>query len=304
MKDFLASKYMNILSQYGAGTGAGGAGVFVQASFVNNVAADLTDANIHTVIQNMINVGALPEPVTPSHMALMIFLAEDVAVKDPALGIVMCEPNGDTAFGYHNFFTTNAGHNLAYSVIPGLQDACLTESCSSDVGCSLHLAETQEQRQTQVASHEYSEMVTDPELNAWFDATTGEENGDICNGEAGTVSFGSNTWTVQRMYSKHDDIATNGATTCILEAPNPIPKLSPGPAAGLSPAEHLRLMKPGSLDRLLPLPAVQYDANADAMRIDQEEMRLYAKRLSHPLPHTYLFANLPEFLRTMADAIK
>jgi hypothetical protein len=256
------------------------------------------------LLQNAINAGVLPDPGTPSHMALMIFLGEGVSVKDTGLGIVMCEPNGDTAFGYHNFFTTSQGNMFYYSVIPGLEDACLQESCSSDTGCSLHLSEAQEQRQTQVASHEYSEMVTDPELNAWFDATTGAENGDICNGEAGTISVGSNTWTVQRMYSKHDDVATNGATTCILESPDPIPKLSPGPAAGLSPAEHLRLLKPGSFDRLLPLPPVYFDAETNDTRIDEKEVQLYTKRLCHPLDHSLLVASLSDFLRTMADSVK
>jgi hypothetical protein len=229
MKDFLASKYMNILSQYGAGKGAGNAGVFVSASFVDNVANELADADIQSVIQSCINKGVLSEPTNPSNVALMIFLDDPIAVSDTALGIAMCEPNGDTAFGYHNHFTTAAGNPFYYSVMPGLTDACLTETCASDAGCSLHLAKTQEQRRTQVTSHEFSEMVTDPELNAWFDASTGSENGDICNGESATITVGPNTWTVQRMYSKTDDVATNGAITCLTEPPNPIPLLSPGP---------------------------------------------------------------------------
>ena len=112
-------------------------------------------------------------------------------------------------------------------MIPGLTDTCLTNSCSNDGTCSLHLAQTQEQRQTQVTSHELAEMFSDPQLNAWWDSDTGGENGDICNGQAGTITVGANTWTVQLMYSKWHDMNTNGATTCIVETPNPLPSLLP-----------------------------------------------------------------------------
>jgi hypothetical protein len=70
-----------------------------------------------------------------------------------------------------------------------------------------------------VASHEFSEMISDPQLNAWLDKLTGNENGDICNGNSGTIAVGANTWTVQRMYSKLDDMLSGGATTCIAGLP-------------------------------------------------------------------------------------
>jgi len=102
-------------------------------------------------------------------------------------------------------------------------------SCpGQNAGCSLSLGETQEQRQTQVASHEFAEMVTDPELNAWLDAKAGE-NGDICNGESATITVGANTWTVQRTYSTADDIASQGESLCLATAPAPILALKPGP---------------------------------------------------------------------------
>jgi hypothetical protein len=141
---------------------------------------------------------------------------------------VLCEPTNDNAFGYHNFFTTTAGHKFYYAVIPALTDLCLQESCGQDTGCSLHLAQTQEQRQTQVASHEFAEMTTDPELNAWLDPQAGE-NGDICNGESSVITVGADSWTVQRTYSKADDMATGGQSYCLATAPAPIPPLKPGP---------------------------------------------------------------------------
>jgi hypothetical protein len=41
---------------------------------------------------------------------------------------------------------------------------------------------------TVVASHELCEMITDPQLNAWFDDTTGEEIGDICEPQIKVIS--------------------------------------------------------------------------------------------------------------------
>ncbi len=221
--DLLASGFMNVLSQYGVE-----AGHFAGQSFIANVPNTLTDPLIRSTIQSAIDGGVLPEPGEPSNMSLIIYLDENIGINDPSDQLVLCEPANDNAFGYHDFFTTTAGHKFYYAVIPALTDACLTESCGQDTGCSLHLAQTQEQRQTQVASHEFAEMTTDPELNAWLDPKAGE-NGDICNGESATITVGANTWTVQRTYSKTDDVASGGQSYCVATAPAPIPPLKPGP---------------------------------------------------------------------------
>lgn len=303
MKDLLASKYMNILSQYGCGNGAGGAGIFVRSGFVSGVPANLDETSIHSTLQNLINTGAVPEPtgtgLRRAVPVVMIFLADGIGVNSANLGAVMCEPSGDSAFGYHFFFTTAGGHNLYYAVIPGLTDACLTQSCGNDAGCSLHLAETQEQRQTQVASHEYSELVSDPELSAWFEP--GAENGDICNGEAATITVGANTWTVQRMYSKFDDINTNGASFCVVEPANPIPELAGGPASGLTAASRLRLMPPGTFDRLLPLPPFRHDAATATTQVTVEDRQRYVRQLFHPLDHAAVVGNLGSLLQEIGE---
>jgi hypothetical protein len=227
--DLLQSGFMNVLSQYGVGSGAGAAGAFVQATFVSSVPSTLTDPSIQGIIQSSITAGALPEPTSPANIALIIYLDETVGVNDRKDGLVLCEARNDTAFGYHNFFMTAADNPFYYAVVPALNDTCLTESCpGGDAGCSLHLSETQEERLTQVASHEFAEMTTDPQLNAWVDPAKGE-NGDICNGESDTITVGTNTWTIQRIYSKCDDINSKGTVYCLSQAPTPEPRLSPGP---------------------------------------------------------------------------
>jgi len=300
LTDLGASKYMNILSQYGASTGAGTA-CFMQASFVSNVPTNLSGNDLRNTIQAAINSGAIPEP--NANTVLVLYLGDELAVNDPQDGIEMCEPTNDNAFGFHTFFTTAKGNPFYFAVIPGLTNACLTNSCpGNDGGCSLHLAETQEQRQTQVTSHEFSEMITDPELNAWFDSNSGAENGDICNGESGTITVGANTWTVQRMYSKTDDQNTNGATICVLGEPNPLPKLVPGPASSISQVSRIQQLQ--AITKFLPLPSVHFDAAKNTVTTDHKELQKFATNLFHPFHHSDFGANIPSFLRQFADVLE
>ena len=299
-QDLLKSDFMNVLSQYGAGFGAG-SGAFIQPSFVSNVANTISDADIHTIIQSCIDAGALPEPTNPSNIVLMIYLDETIGVENPP-DLILCEPNGDTAFGYHNFFTTTAGNPFYYAVIPALTDDCLKESCpNDDAGCSLHLSEQQEQRRTQVASHEFAEMTTDPQLNAWYDPANGE-NGDICNGEPDTITVGANAWTVQRIYSKYDDLASNGATYCLSQAPSPEPRLSPGPVA--RPAIMARARQVPSHERLLPLPALQFNATTKEVSMEEQHVRKYVRGAFYPLFPEHIMADFSGFLHGIANALE
>jgi len=302
LTDLVASKYMNVLSQYGVGSGAG-SGLFIQASFIQNVSTNLTDANIHSVLQNAINSGVIPEPPTNNRTHVqIIFLDETIGVNDPGLGIVMCEASGDTAFGYHFDFTTAAGNEFYYAVIPALTDDCLKNSCGGSPTCSLHLTQTQEQRRTQVTSHEFAEMVTDPKFTTGWWGPSSDENGDICNGEADNIIVGPNSWDVQRQYSKFDDIRTNGATFCITEAPSPIPKLSPGPS-GLT-AAMAAAQRMGTFQTFLPLATAYFDLKTQKLTLDEAEVQRYVGKLFHPLTHENVFGDFPEILRSVADILE
>ncbi|HUY12158.1 MAG TPA: hypothetical protein VMX16_00820 [Terriglobia bacterium] len=236
MQDLLNSNFMNVLAQYGVGTGAG-SGSFGAASFVASVANQLTDSDIQTAIQTNINSGAIPEPpANNASQLLIIYLDENTEVNDSNLGVVMCEPSGDTAFGYHNGFTTAAGNPFYYCVIPALDDACLQNSCGGSTGCTLQLSQTQEQRRTQVTSHEFAEAVTDPNPpTGWYDQSdpNSGECGDICNGQSDTISptTNSNVWTVQRIYSAYDDQQNGGTNYCLSQVTSPEPALPGGPGA-------------------------------------------------------------------------
>jgi len=225
LTDLVGSTYMNILSQYGCGT----AGRFVGSAFVANTDHNLSERDIHRLLQKAIDAKVIPEPVNHNN-AYVVFLDDLTGVKDRGLGVVMCEARSDNAFGYHNLFTTAANNPCNYAIIPGLSDTCLQETCGGSANCSLHTSETQEQRQTQVASHEFAEMISNPMGNAWFDGSSGDENGDLCNGIQGTITVGGRTWTVQRMYSKADDLASAGGNICVLPPAQPIAPLVPNVA--------------------------------------------------------------------------
>jgi hypothetical protein len=302
MKDLLASKYMNVMSQYGVGLGAGLAGSYVKSTFVNNAPSQLDETKIHQIIQSCINAGAIPEPpATNSNVCMIIFLDETIAVKDSGLGISMCEPSGDNAFGYHFDFKTTAGHEFYYAVIPALSDACLTASCGSG-GCSLHLSQPQEQRITQVTSHEFIEMASDPKFpTGWFGPTS-DENGDICNGQTASITVGANTWAVQRQYSKKDDVATNGGTWSVVDAPTAIPELPGGPAAGVTGIARVQQLQ--QLYPLLPLPTSSFDAKTNKMTIDDAQIEAYSERLFAPYSAENLVPGLPGMLRQMADHLE
>jgi len=301
-KDLVASNFMNVLSQYGVGYGAG-SGLFLQASFCTNVGTTLTDAGIQGIIQSGIDAGVFPEPGSSSQTCLMIYMDETIGIQDPGAGLVLCEATGDTAFGYHNFFITTAGHSFQYAVIPALNDTCLTESCpGNDAGCSLHLSEAQFDRLTQVASHEFAEMTTDPQLNAWYDPNNGE-CGDICNGETEYIVVGSNSWAVQPEYSKYDDETTNGAIYCLAESPTAEPRLSPGPASRASSAVAGRMREMSSYSSMLPLPSVEFDARAKVASFNGNSTADYVRRLFFPLTPSTVITDLPGFLHKFADSV-
>jgi hypothetical protein len=79
---------------------------------------------------------------------------------------------------------------------------------NNDAGCSPYSGSSQRVNLGNVSGHEWSEMETDPQLNAWYDAS-GEENADKCAWMFnGNQTFGGYTWTIQGNWS-------NNANGCI-----------------------------------------------------------------------------------------
>ena len=306
MTDLPRSTFMNVLSQYGAGGGAGLTGTFVQAHNLAITGTNFANQDIANWIQILIDFGVMPDASAPSSLGtvvMVIFLDDTIQINDPGFlggaggGIVMCEPSGDTAFGYHYFFTTTSGNVMPYAVVPALDDTCLQSSCADDNYCNLHLAQSQQQRITLAASHEFAEMLTDPQpFTGWVG-----EIGDPCGGETATVTVGANTWWVQPLYSVEDDIATGGATQCVASKDAPAPAQAGGPFLSVNGMANFR---PGHLDRLLPLPTVRFDGKTREMEVRDRDLMRYYQRLALPIRHSALPPHLPRLMRQLAGALE
>jgi hypothetical protein len=185
---------------------------------------------------------------------------------------------------------------MYYAVVGALTDQCLQQSCPDDNQCNLHLSQSQLQRITLAASHEFAEMLTDPApFSGWV-----PEIGDVCAGTTTTVTVGANTWTVQPLYSVEDDLATGGGTLCVGSKTAPAPAQPGGPFLGVSALAQYR---PGHLDRLLPLPHIYFDGQHKKLEMRERELLRYYNRLVAPLRRTALPAHLPEMLRQLADTL-
>jgi hypothetical protein len=281
-------------------SGSGGHGYTpVSAPSVLPTGSDFTNDTITNWIQRLIDQGVIPDASDPTSLGtvvLMIFLDDTIELVDRGfLGgkspIVMCEDASDTAYGYHWFFNTRSGNPMYYAVIPSLNDNCIRKGGSLDSSLS------QEQRLTQVASHEFAEMCTDPQpFTGW-----NPEIGDPCNGDSDTITVGQNIWTVQKIYSLANDDGYGEADPCVGSVPQHLPANSNGPQLL---ASALAQYRPGHLDRLLPLPPVCVSARDGSAEVNAKDMRSYVSRLTHPLRHADLPLGVPGILRQAADIIE
>ncbi len=158
---------------------------------------------------------------------------------------------------------------------------------------------------TWVASHEFAEAVTDPLYTAWTPDHAQHEIGDYCEGTNATITVSGRTWTVQTIWSD-----TNNA--CIAPPAAPIPALHPGPScsgggAGRSPGvarSAFDASQIASVERVLPLPPIQFDVQSGTHAINPAAVNSFVKRLFHPLHHSDVVSDLPQFLRTAAELLE
>lgn len=92
---------------------------------------------------------------------------------------------------YHSYFQTNAGQNVIYANMPytgtALNGCGVNDSPNNDISADSTI---------NVLSHEQMEAVTDPLLNAWYDAL-GNEIGDKCAWTFGTINLDGNLANAQ-----------------------------------------------------------------------------------------------------------
>jgi hypothetical protein len=136
--------------------------------------SSLTDADIAAIVSSAISSGRLP--ANPNGV-YFVLTSKDVA-ESSGFCTQYC--------GWHTYGTLS-GTNMKYAFV-GNADRCpsaceaQTTSPNGNAGADAMAS---------VIAHELEEMVTDPNLNAWYDGR-GAENADKCAWTFGTVSTASN----------------------------------------------------------------------------------------------------------------
>ena len=168
----LTSSHMDLLSEYGTATTQIRHGRRIRSvhiagnepGSVTPTGRQVTDAQIQQAIQGWIADGTAPA-ITANTLYFVYLPPNVVSVMQD--GSQSCS----VFCGYHN-----AVGNLYYAVIPYVTcNGCVFPGDFLDT-------------LTEVTSHELVEAITDPALNAWWDSSTGNEIGDICNRQ--TVRLG------------------------------------------------------------------------------------------------------------------
>ncbi len=193
---FASSSWEQILTQYWDAGGYVGSNVTVAATYSDQSnPSNVTDASVQ---------GEVASAIAANHWQNA---ADAQFIVLPAPGTTY-SPNftvdGGSGFcGYHDVDAAGS----VYDFIPYEGDAPFASECSGyDPGQPASITSF-------VASHEFSEAATDPQLNAWFTAG-GYEIGDICAqpDNVDTLSFGVVTklWDDAQLQCSDSDTATYG----------------------------------------------------------------------------------------------
>jgi hypothetical protein len=150
--------------------------------------ACVTDGGIQTEIARLIDAGQLPKPSAPgASSATPIFFMVTPVDVNVCLSGGACVNNNFCA--YHDDFTHN-GASILYASVPFSVFAASTKGCQTD---QYSIYETpvgsggdEAYNIADDLSHELSETITDPLINAWY-TKNGYEVGDLCEAYGATA---------------------------------------------------------------------------------------------------------------------
>jgi hypothetical protein len=146
--------------------------------------ACVTDASLQAEISNLIDSGKLPTPTAPGSGTTPIFFMVTPVDVNVCISGNQCASNNFCA--YHDFYT-HSGNSVLYSSVPFAVFANSTKGCQTDQYSIYETpVGTNGDEAYNVAddlSHELSETITDPVINAWFSGN-GLEVGDLCEAYA------------------------------------------------------------------------------------------------------------------------
>jgi Phosphate-induced protein 1 conserved region len=197
-----------VATTYGDNTGNVSGNVTLGGATFVSSSTNLSDTSLQTTVRNALTSGALP---TDANGVYFVLTSSNIN-ETSGFCTQYC--------GFHTHATLN-GADIKYAFV-GNPDRCPSgceiqttgpNSPSTGVGGADGLIN--------VLSHEQFEAITDPDLNAWFDAS-GNEDSDKCNFNFGTTStcnanglcssagtsagakynqtFGSNNWMIQQQW--------------------------------------------------------------------------------------------------------
>ena len=186
------SGYERINTTYGDNTGnvSGNLQLSKQVFDTGSQGTKLTDARLQTVVATALSNGSLPTDAN----GVYVVLTSSNITESSGFCTRYC--------GFHTHATLS-GVDIKYAFV-GNPDRCpagceaQTTSPNGDSGAD---------GMANVIAHETEEAITDPDLNAWFDAS-GNEDADKCNfkfgptsvagnGSAFNQTFGGHNWLIQ-----------------------------------------------------------------------------------------------------------
>lgn len=180
LTNFLSSiggnAWLNSVTQYGASTNVRFGGTF---SDPTAIPTSPTDAQVQSAASR-----AAAHFATGGSVNVQIVVATPTGHSISGFGTQFC--------AYHG--TVSANPNITYTNLPYMTDA--GGSCGAGIVTGKALDGV-----SIVEGHELGESITDPLLNAWFDAS-GQENGDKCAWMGlHTINTSAGTFAVQPLWS-------------------------------------------------------------------------------------------------------
>ncbi|MGH3380492.1 MAG: hypothetical protein ACRDP6_37735 [Actinoallomurus sp.] len=175
------SSWLSSVNQYGASNNSRLGGTWSDSA---GVPAAPSDGQIQAEAAN-----AAAHFGTGGSVNVEIVVATPTGHSTPGFGTQWC--------AYHGAVASNP--NITYTDLPYMSDAGASCGSGSVTGSALDGVSI-------VEGHELAETITDPLLNAWYDAG-GQENGDLCAWTGlHTISTSGGTFAVQPLWSN----AVNG----------------------------------------------------------------------------------------------
>lgn len=231
--DITSSRYFDLLTEYTTAgiTNSGGVtsdqtighGTFGGKFTINpsvcpgSAACTVTDAQIQTELTNQINNHVLPAPQADVHGIINTYYA---VYFPPNVTISLDATTKSCVTGGFCAYHSNTGSNIPYGVLPDVSAGGCHTGCGA--GTTLQIA-------TGVSSHEMAEAITDAQVGSasvfgpplgWYDNPPDlGEIADLCDPFDVTVNAGSNTYTVELLFSNVQNECAAGPPVFSMPSP-------------------------------------------------------------------------------------